>query len=292
MRNAWSAAAVVLFLAARTRTGAEVNGAELAEHLAQLRRQAPAGFTIVAQPPFVVLGDEKPAMVRQRAVKTVRWAVDKLKQDFFPLDPDGIIDIWLFRDRDSYRRHLHDLFNETPDTPFGYYSPKHRALFMNIATGGGTLVHEIVHPYMRANFPACPAWFDEGFASLFEQSAERDGHIRGLVNWRLAGLIADIQEHRTLSFARLTALTKAEFYGAAGGGDYSRHYAQARYLCYYLQERGLLARFYHEFAARVRDDPTGYETLRRIGGAEDMATFQEAWERFVLRLEPARASAP
>jgi len=28
------------------------------------------------------------------------------------------------------------------------------------------LVHEIVHPFMRANFPECPAWFNEGLASL------------------------------------------------------------------------------------------------------------------------------
>jgi len=47
-------------------------------------------------------------------------------------------------------------------------------------------VHEIVHPFMAANFPDCPAWFNEGLASLYEQSSERDGKIIGLTNWRLA----------------------------------------------------------------------------------------------------------
>ena len=42
---------------------------------------------------------------------------------------------------------------------------------MNIATGGGTLVHEIVHPFMAANFEQCPSWFNEGLGSLYEQSA-------------------------------------------------------------------------------------------------------------------------
>ena len=46
---------------------------------------------------------------------------------------------------------------------------------MNIATGGGTLVHEIVHPFVEANFPGCPTWFNEGLGSLYEQSAERKG---------------------------------------------------------------------------------------------------------------------
>ena len=38
---------------------------------------------------------------------------------------------------------------------------------LGTSTGGGTLVHEIVHPFMRANFPNCPSWFDEGLASLY-----------------------------------------------------------------------------------------------------------------------------
>ena len=56
---------------------------------------------------------------------------------------------------------------------------------MNIATGGGTLVHELVHPYVEADFPGAPPWLNEGLGSLFEQSDERDGYIVGLTNWRL-----------------------------------------------------------------------------------------------------------
>ena len=48
---------------------------------------------------------------------------------------DKIIDIWLFKDKESYQRHTRELFGETPTTPFGYYSDEHRALIMNIATG-------------------------------------------------------------------------------------------------------------------------------------------------------------
>jgi hypothetical protein len=149
-----------------------------AEHLAQLEKSVPPGFTVVVQPPFVVIGDESPAQVRARAANTVKWAVDKLKQDYFERDPVEIIDVWLFRDQTSYTNHARLLFNDTPTTRFGYYSASHRALIMNISTGGGTLVHEIVHPFMRANFPACPAWFNEGLASLYEHAAEKSGNIR------------------------------------------------------------------------------------------------------------------
>ena len=62
------------------------------------------------------------------------------------------------------------------------------------------------------------------------------------------------------------------------------NYAQARYLCYYLQEKGLLARFYKEFTPHAKDDPTGYKTLVKILDEKDMAAFQKRWEAFVMKL--------
>lgn len=40
--------------------------------------------------------------------------------------------------------------------------------------------------------------------------------------------------------------------------DPGTSYVQARYLCYSLQEKGLLMRYYREFVAHHKDDPTGY----------------------------------
>ena len=77
-------------------------------------------------------------------------------------------------------------------------------------------------------------------------------------------------------------MSEAEFYGGTSG--YSQHYAQARYLCYYLQEKELLAKFYHEFVANAKKDPTGYETLKRILGEDDMLAFKKKWEKFILGL--------
>lgn len=256
----------------------------LAEHLTRLRQKVPTGFTLVVQTPFVVVGDEAPDLVRRRAVQTVQWAVEKLKQDYFKQDPEEIIDIWLFRDRRSYTNHARLLFHDTPTTPFGYYSAEHRALIMDISTGGGTLVHEIVHPFMRANFPACPAWFNEGLASLYEQSSEKNGRIWGLVNWRWQGLAEAIREGKTLSFRQLTSMSDADFYGGRGSAGYSQFYAQARYLCHYLQEKGLLVKFYHAFASAAKQDPTGYATLQRVLAEKDMAAFQQRWEKYVLGL--------
>jgi hypothetical protein len=268
-------------LLAREAAGAEPPlPADYARHASELRKKVPdRGFTIIAQPPFVVIGDESPEVVRERAEGTVKWAADRLKAQFFPKDPPEILDIWLFKDKESYERNARKLFGREPTTPFGYYSAADHALVMNIDTGGGTLVHEIVHPLMRANFPACPAWFNEGMGSLFEQSTEAEGKIRGLPNWRLRGLQEAIRNDQVPSFRTLCSMTDDAFYR-----DRGPHYAQARYLCYYLQEHGLLEKFYRQFHANAQSDPTGYQALQSVLGRGDMNAFQAEWEAFVLKL--------
>ncbi len=252
------------------------------EHVRKLRDTLPdESFHVVVQPPFVVIGDEEETVVRQRATGTIQWAVDRLKRDFFKKDPQQIINIWLFKDKESYRTHSLALFDNEPDTPFGYYSPRNRAIVMNISTGTGTLVHEIVHPFMAANFPECPAWFNEGLASLYEQCRDRRQHIWGLTNWRLKGLQEAIRSEEGLpSFESLCLTTDHEFYTQHPG----RNYAQARYLCYFLQERGQLVDFYHQLHRGQIDDPGGYKTLVRILGEDDMLAFQKRWEQYVLGL--------
>lgn len=263
-------------------TGAAHSDANRYEaHIEKLRKRLPTGFTILVEDPFVVIGDDSEENVRRVAARTVRWSVDHLKRAYFAKNPAVIIDVWLFKDDESYRRNTRAICGDTPGTPYGYYSPKHRALIMNIGTGGGTLVHEIVHPFMEANFPECPAWFNEGLGSLYEQCDERNGRIWGLTNWRLAGLQRAIRSGKLPSMRGLLELSDAEFYRE----DLGTNYAQARYLCLYLQEKGLLDRFYRQFVAGRNKDPTGFDTLRSVLGKPDMARFQKEWERFVMGLK-------
>ncbi|MEZ5988022.1 MAG: hypothetical protein R3F30_02630 [Planctomycetota bacterium] len=252
-----------------------------AEHVRRLEERLPhEGFHVVVEKPFVVIGDEDRATVERRAERTVRWACRLLEKDFFARRPAEILDVWLFKDKRSYEEHARALFGSRPTTPYGWYSPRHKALIMNISTGGGTLVHEIVHPYVAADFPACPAWFNEGLGSLFEQCNEKDGHITGLVNWRLTGLRAAIEGKRTRPFAELLATSRDGFYGAGSG----LHYAQARYLLLWLQEEGKLRDYYRGFRAAAADDPTGAKTLLKLLGRDDFEAFQAEWEAWVLTL--------
>ncbi|MFO8072263.1 MAG: hypothetical protein R6V85_10360 [Polyangia bacterium] len=248
---------------------------------AEVAEMAPEGFVLLEAPPFVVTGDLEPRELRRFTERTIRWAVERLREGFFDKEPSSAISIWLFSGAESYSRHSRELFGRRPDTPFGYYSPPHRALVMNIATGGGTLVHEIVHPFVEADFPDCPPWLNEGLGSLFEQCAERDGRIHGLVNWRLPGLSRAIRSGDLPRFEELLALDERRFYDE----DPGTNYAQSRYLCLYLQERGLLRRFYRELRDNVAGDPRSVATLRGLLGVDDLDAFQRDWEAWVLSLK-------
>ncbi len=254
--------------------------ADYAQHIMKVKPSVPKGFTMVLQRPFVVIGDEEPEVVRNRAKQTVKWFVDRVSRLYFKTDPSRIYDIWLFKDDKSYRKHAKELFNDKPDTPFGYCSAEHGALIMNIGTGGGTLCHEIVHAFVASNFPDCPAWFNEGLASLYEQCGSRGGTVVGLTNWRLAGLKKEIRADALPSFKTLLSTTRHQFYSMKSGNNY----AQARYLCYYLQEQALLVKFYNAFSRNVTRDPSGFDTLEKILKQENMDDFQERWEKWVLKL--------
>jgi hypothetical protein len=302
--------------------------ADYAQRVMQVKSKAPTGFTFVVQEPFVVAGDGPAAEVRRIATGTIGWAVTRLKQEYFAAEPAEILDVWLFKDDASYRQHTEKIFGDTPHTPFGYYSHQHQALIMNIDTGTGTLVHELVHPFIAADFPQCPSWFNEGLASLYEQCGDHRGRIWGRTNWRLKGLQEAIQpppepeatakdakkedsgEPQTPAeksaavgalpakevekqetprpelppFKSLCSTSNFGFYYA----DRGTNYAQARYLCYYLQQRGLLRTYYHRFRRDVQSDPTGYETLKSVLAISDeaeMDTFFQTWKDWVMQLQ-------
>jgi hypothetical protein len=241
------------------------------------QRLAHDGMTVVVEPPFVVVGDGGDRAVTAIARGFLRDKARMLEHDFFAERPHKLLEVWLFSGERAFRRGAKKYFDDTPDTPFGYYSPDHSALIMN-AHGLGTLSHELVHPYVEVNFDDAPAWFNEGLASLFEYPGDRHGHIIGHVNWRLPNLKKQIHDGALASLTKLVATSSGEFYAA----DWDA-YAEARYVMYYLQEHDLLHAFFTKFHDAQADDPTGRGSLEAVLG-EDLDAFEPKWRKFVLGL--------
>jgi hypothetical protein len=257
---------------------AEPSPKELEARAAALREKLHGrGFTVVVEAPFVVVGDESPATVKKHASGFMRWTIQLLEKDFFAKRPAKLIEVWLFRNEKTYRKGALEFFGDRPETPYGYYSTTADALVMNIGPGAGTLSHELVHPYLEANFPDVPSWFNEGLASLYERPTEKKGHIWGVPNWRLPNLKKEIRAKTLPSIATLLATSRDDFYGA----DFDA-YAFARYLLQYLQDHGQLHAFYEAFVAD--DDKTGRAALERVVG-ESLEKFEPKWRAWVLALQ-------
>ena len=267
----------ILLLAANA--AAEPSAADLTQRKTDLEKKLSGdGFTVVIEGPFVVIGDEGKKMTEKRATGFMRWAIGLLEKDFFSKRPDKLIEVWLFKNEKTFRAGAKKYFGDDPDTPYGYYSPDRDALVMNIGPGAGTLSHELVHPYLEANFPNVPSWFNEGLASLYERPVEKKGHIVGLPNWRLPNLKREIKAKTLPSMDVLLKTTRDGFYEA--GFD---SYAYARYLLLYLQEQGKLHEFYEKFVADTKD-PTGQAALEAVLG-QDLATFEPIWRKWVIALQ-------
>lgn len=262
---------------------AEPRPAELSQHVQARRATLPQGMTMVWEPPFLVIGDETPDQVRRRAKDIVRWCRDLLLKDFFDEAPTQLHEVWVLKDAASYERISRTLFQIEPTTPYGYYLASQRALIMNIRPGYGTLTHELVHPFMEHAWPTHPAWLNEGLASLFEFPFEEKGHLKGRINWRLPALQRGLEAKVVPSFSELARQSDREFYADVNGVSY----AAARYLCFWLQERGLLVKFVRRAIALQLEDPSGLRALKEVLGAEP-DSFRAEWERFVLGLSSRR----
>ena len=96
----------------------------------------------------------------------------------------------------------------------------------------------------------------------------------------LPSVQAAIRDKSVPRISTLIGTTEDEFYD----DDTGVHYAMARYLCYWLQERGVLVRFV-QLAQRKKDATAALEEV--LGAPVD--DFQREWEDFVMGLKRRRS---
>ncbi len=237
----------------------------------------------ISRPPFVLAGDLSDEQLARWNHDTVAPAARAMKNCYFRVAPTAPITVLLFGNEASYNDQAARLFNERDISVYGYYKPERRTLVLNIATGGGTLVHELTHSLIDFDFPKAPDWFNEGLASLHEQCRFRDGDdgpwIEGIENWRLRGLQSAIRKQRLRSLESL--ISEKDFRGA----DEGINYAQARYLCLYLQRKNLLTKFYREFRANQTADPQGLATLKSLFPQTAWSDLDSEFQAWALTLQ-------
>lgn len=228
--------------------------------ITELKNSLSNDFIIQKKSYFVIASNLSESETEKIVNNTIDRAVECFYNDYFSARPTDVTTIFLFKDDATYRYWAKKLYDDTDLSRFGYYKPNSKVMLMNISTGTGTLVHEMTHALVRYDFPDIPSWFNEGLGSLYERCSLNNGSILGYVNWRLPDLQEAIHDNSYTNLDKLVATNEDEFYGNRSGFNY----AQARYLCMYMQEKGVLKNFYKTFRDNYSEDITGKKFLEKI----------------------------
>jgi hypothetical protein len=243
----------------------------------------PKTVTTVVSDVFVVIGPPGwQGGQFEQSVGLMRSSMAGYMNGRFGKKPAQAISVYLFPNAKTYESFCARKYSAPCIAHFGFYQPGDRDMVMNIGLGLGTLTHEIVHPLVEADFPEAPTWINEGIASVFEQPVlPKPGEIHGGKNWRhprLKRALSSVERDRA-RLDHLFGMSDETFRGDAE----DLHYAMARYVCQWLDERGKLWPFYQRWRDNVRSDPTGQTSFTEVVGMTP-AEAHVVWAKWVLAL--------
>jgi hypothetical protein len=253
----------------------------------EVMRKLGTQFASIVHTPFVIVGDLEAPRLERIYRETIVPSKRALAIAFFDRPPDKPVTIVLLSGDDAYERGVYALEGRRRAAYAGFYERKERRLVINLDTGEGTLAHELTHALAHFDFPEMPEWFDEGLASLFEESrfSEDRLHITGRGNWRSRDLLPALKDGTLRPLESLIGEARVR------NDRQALDYAHARYFCLYLQQRGLLEPFYRKFRLAIASDPTGLRTLQSLFGVNDLASVDAEFRAWALAFDrqPAKA---
>jgi len=145
---------------------------------------------------------------------------------------------------------------------------------------GRTLLHEFTHALHHADMIAArqvhPIWLAEGLATLFEASKITPSGLVPQLDIRLPTIQKAIRDKKAFSLHELLSMGRKPFMK-----DASVAYPQARYVMYYLYERGRLDDFYRRYKHTFVHDPHGIAAFEAATGNK-LAIIERAWSKWVL----------
>ena len=244
----------------------------------------PRTTTTVISDIFVVVGPPGwQGASLESSVSLMRNAMAGYMNNRFGKKPSEAISVYLFPEAASYEAFCKKKYDAPCIAHYGFYQPGDRYMVMNIGLGLGTLTHEIVHPLVESDFPDAPTWINEGIASVFEAPViTKPGEIHGVKNWRHPRLKRALQSPAERDAAQLST-----FFGMDEESFRSEHedlhYAMARYICQWLDERGKLWPFFQRWRDTHVTDPTGRKAFEDIVGMTPEAA-NPLWAKWTLAL--------
>ena len=155
--------------------------------------------------------------------------------------------------------------------------------WVDAATVGNNLLHEFTHALHYADQVGRdqyqPVWLMEGFASMYENSEVVNGHVVPKINHRVIELQEEVKKKNYMPFAKMMQLERRAFT--------SHQYAQANYMCMYLQATGQLPKWYALYNEGFATDSSGIAATEKIYGKK-IDEVEKDWVAWLLKLEPPR----
>lgn len=222
------------------------------------------GFSITKFQYFVVFSNLDNELTYNLIDNDIRNAVATMEDNYVEIRPDRVTGVFLFEDSDSYTDFALSNFDIRRDdlSPYGFYKISKNVIVVRYVSWKGSLPHEVTHAMIQKDFPGVPSWFNEGMGALHERATYKDGELVADFNWRITALRRAFNEGTYTGLETLMSTNDDDIYGRRS----SFYYAQARYLLGFLQEKGILKRYYKHFNNSFESDNTGITQLETIYG--------------------------
>jgi hypothetical protein len=263
----------------RDHTGEQSGLARECERVAdEIAPDLPPSCLVIVRPPFVLVGNLSETQLDRLYRESIQPVASALWRSYFDRKPDQPVTIVALADESSYRAAAASLDGYEPTAYSGYTQRGRRRIVFNLATGEGTLAHELAHVLAAFDFPEMPEWFDEGLAALHEGATFSGDRLTmvGNANWR-SRLLRD-----ALRRGELPALEEVIESPAFRGEGEGVNYAVVRCFCHYLQERGMLSHFYRKFRGAVHEDQHGIATLCELLGCASLDEVDRDFRKWAL----------
>ncbi len=189
------------------------------------------GFEVTPKSPFLIVGLNDSIAPEVHYERGVKDFYNYFMKEYFQTPPRKLLVILISPHPDVLVEATNRLYPEVGlpvYAPFlGYYNPSDNLI---MATGGrsgyGTVLHEMIHALIEADFPEAQDWLKEGLASLYERTSWKGGRLEALPNWRMDGM----QEETVSSLQKLTR-------EASELGLHSTEIREIRLLLLFLDQR-------------------------------------------------------
>ncbi|MCC6866585.1 MAG: hypothetical protein IT280_10545 [Ignavibacteria bacterium] len=231
---------------------------------------------------FVIFSDLDEDLTYKLIDNDIRNTIDAMKNNYVNKLPVNVTPVYLFKDFNTYKNFVLKNYDipESDISPYGFFKISKNVIVIRYVSWKGSIKHELTHKFLKADFPDAPSWFEEGLAAMNEKSTFSNGNLIADYSMRMLAIQRALKDNSYTGLEYLMKTNDDELYSKRA----SFYYAQSRYLLMYLQQMGILEKYYKEFRDTIHEDNTGITQLESITG-KPISELEDTYVDFIKNLQ-------